>query len=376
MPVSGQDVADNTTGDSTPVPAVLHVSRDTPVLVPIEKHGEPLTTAPNKNDLAVESTRVEFDRIGEGSSTNQVQSSVAGAAPRPSVSNAALDDKSTSVIQPREVEVPENLKHRYLTNPYVGSNSASSGASSNSPEVVETINAHQGGTVQPPAARVAMAPRTGTTPSVPANQIAISGPQRGAPAPPPVIFGDEPIGSGVRRRTPTVTRQQTQVPLHAPRQTQPSRTQRPQRTVASNPYARPLRDPQSDGRTQSTPQQEAAVTSDLQLLLAGENRFGVGQESDFQLIVLNHSDQAIANVQLRLQPASGFGITVLDRAAQMDTRDQTVIWTLDEIPASDHVVIRFKAIASRAGSLVHKLHAIDGEGHETAASFSTIAVGN
>lgn len=175
-------------------------------------------------------------------------------------------------------------------------------------------------------------------------------------APPRVIFGDAPIGSGVKdeprrvaSRTGAASALQDRRSLQSPEQFRVN----------------------SGGASTS---ELVGINESLQVLLAGENQFKAGVERDFQVILLNQTDQPINNVTVYFHPARGFQVTRLDRQAHIDSSSGRVAWVIESVPAGEPTMIPFKAVAQRTGSLVHSVQAVAGDGTRGLARISTEVV--
>lgn len=377
-PVSQQEVIENPATTKEEVPAVLHVSRDVPRLVPIGSEAEASPIRPvdavqkptlGPAPLTTSTVEVEIP--------NNVRSVASGSAPRPTSEPAKPDyDRSTGVLQPEKTPVPDNLRYgnppprqqpqKELAQSEGGLTFQAPGQSTRTPQANSSEARPTPERTNRIQATVSEDPQT--TPRVASNQqprfrqpLPPATRQQAAPAPPKLMFDQSPIGSGVRRIPPRVSRRP-----------EPPRTTISRNPNPSAPRTRPNTTPSRNRTTVSAPATPTAPS--LKLFLAGQNGFATGQEADFQVIIVNEEKRVIEDLDIRLSPATGFRVTVLDRAASLDTRDQTVIWKIDQIQPGEQIVIRFKAIASEAGTMVHQLSSVDRRGKSTTSTFSTIAV--
>lgn len=199
-----------------------------------------------------------------------------------------------------------------------------------------------------------------TEPTHVAARTSPSGSSNGL-TPPRRLFDTSPIGSGVRR-------------MPQERSSDDRWAGAEQFRVEPGASAAPSVSSSARARTGNVGSEPESVTSPMQVLMAGPGSFAVGQANDFQVVITNHSNEVIDEALVQLTPSVGFRVTVLDRDAAMDQASGIVQWRVANLEPGSQEVIRFKAVASRQGKMVHTLNIVDREGNQSSARVSTVAV--
>lgn len=190
---------------------------------------------------------------------------------------------------------------------------------------------------------------------------------------PGLLFGSAPIGNGVHQEAgPQLSRRFQQPPAVSARQIpQPAASPNSSSDVPIYSARLPKRSDVVRERSQAPIQAQASPN--YQLLLAGQSQFQAGIENSFAVVVVNPSDQDIENLEIVLQPAAGFKVTVLDRECEIDRRSGSVRWVIPLVEANVNEVIQFRAITDRRGKMTHSIEALDANGKKSKSAFTSIS---
>jgi hypothetical protein len=98
-----------------------------------------------------------------------------------------------------------------------------------------------------------------------------------------------------------------------------------------------------------TPRVAAPQNQVLETTVIGPETLVRDVPEEFEIVVLNISDQTATNIVIQMDVPEDLTLTELDRNVWLDSDNRTVSWAIDELPSGTKEVIRYSSVSGRPG---------------------------
>jgi len=100
---------------------------------------------------------------------------------------------------------------------------------------------------------------------------------------------------------------------------------------------------------------QASVDAQLTATVDGPVTLGANQQADFSITVTNPNKSEATSIVVQLSVPAGLKITVLDRDAWFDQKNQTISWEISQLGSGQQETIQYKAVGQSIGQQNQKV---------------------